>query len=256
LSKVLRLGIINDIHGPWEDVRGLALFLDVFSDIGIEHLIINGDLLDFFNLSQHGPKHPDVQAVLEDELGWGIEFLTNLRKKFPKTKITYLFGNHEDRLDRWTIRHCPAYWNIVKLESQLQLAVLDIEFFPYNTKYKVGDTSLNVMHSPPSYGKSGSMTSLETKLNESFIYGCTHRIQHSCKTGSNGEIVHSWFNGWLGNNWETIQHKRVFSFIKGHSNWQGGGSIAFVHPDNTFYVEQISIDSNYRIYTHGNLYQG
>lgn len=251
---ISKIGVINDLHGPWEDPKAVQLVLDAFEDIHIDHLILNGDIVDFYNLSNHGPKNPDVQAILEDELIWGEEFLAELRKKFPDTKITYLFGNHEYRLDRFIMNNCPAFWNILRLEKMFNLEKLGIEYFPYNHKYVIGKSRLRAQHSPPSYSKMGAMVSLENKLDASYIYGCTHRWQHATRTGDTGEIYHAWFNGWLGSTTLSEQHAKVFSFAKGHENWQQCAAVVTLINDKEYHVQQIPFLNN-RIVLEGNIYE-
>ena len=111
--------------------------LDVFQDIGIDRLIINGDLLDFYNVNLHDKeKHPEIQASLEDEFESGNIFFEELFKKFPNTEIVYIFGNHEDRLDRWIVQKAKAFWNIVTIEKQLNLANKDMVIIPYMKNIK------------------------------------------------------------------------------------------------------------------------
>lgn len=261
MTNITLMGVLNDTHGPWHDPRALNLVLDVFEDIGINHLVLNGDILDFYNVNGHGPKSPDVQQVLEDELYWGQDFISHLRKQFPKnkTKITYLFGNHEDRLNRFILRNCPAFWNIVKVESQLNLDHYDIEWFPYNWKYQVENTKLRIQHSPPSYAENAAMTSLKKKLDTSSIYGCTHRMDFACKTGDSGELHSVWMNGWLGSTTLSKEHYEVYKYTKGHESWQWCAILAAIIDGKYFSVNQFPIkkeNNKYWAVVNGFYYEG
>lgn len=232
--------VFNDVHGPWHDPIRLELTLKTAESIGkyLDEIIINGDLLDFYNVNSHGPKSPEIQTTLEDELSWGLEFLSTLRVRFPNVKITYIFGNHEWRLDRFIIQNCPSFFNLVKLESQLQLKHLNIDFIPYNSTYQIEKTNLHIQHSPPSYGVNGARTSLLKKHNASFIWGCTHRRQHAMITGFDGTEYHAFFNGWLGSTGLTQEHKNVFKYCKEHEEWQGGFALIDVINSFHFHVNQ------------------
>lgn len=218
---VRKFGVINDLHIPFHDEKAVSLVLDIFADIGIDDLYINGDLLDFYSINAHGAKHPDIHVNLETELESGLDFIKLLRKKLPKARVIFKFGNHEWRLDRFIMNNAPAFWNIVKLENQLQLNHYKIESTEYNHPTRVGKTNLYIQHSPPSYSENAAMTSLKKKMDASFIFGCTHRRDYACKTGVNGALYEVFCNGWLGDIASlSNSHKNVFNYTKGHENWQ------------------------------------
>lgn len=237
--SITRTLIFNDAHMPWHG-RSLELIISIAEDIGVDRIIINGDLADFYNISRYA-KNPDVQATLEDELFSVQEFLIDLRKRFPKIEIMYIFGNHEQRLNSYIADKCKPFWNIVRLPSQLNLELLKIDFIEYNRKYQLEKTNLFIQHSPPSYSENAAMTSLKRKSDTSFIYGCTHRIQHATKTGESGEIYSTWLNGWCGSTKLSSEHMEVFSYAKGHENWQAGFSVATVINGVDFFVDQYLI---------------
>lgn len=236
-----RTAVLGDIHGPWHCEDTLDLVLDVLDDIQIDRIILNGDVLDFYNVNSHGPKHPEIMTTLEDELVWGKEFLESLSKRFQGIEIIFVFGNHEDRLDRFIVDKCPKFWNFLKLEKFLELGKLKMKWHPYNSAIQIEKSNMWVQHSPPSYGVSGTRTSLLKKLDTSFIWNCTHRMQHSCLTGHTGHVYHAYFNGWLGSTRATKEHQRVFSYAKGHENWQHCFSLVTVESGKYAHVQQVPI---------------
>lgn len=254
-------GVIGDIHLPFEDRRALDLALDIFEDQGITHLILNGDVLDFYCLNSYGAKHPDVQATLEDEFYAGQEFLNNLRKRFVDVKITYIFGNHEYRLDRFVMENCPGFWNLLKLEKQLNLKELGINWVPYNERYQLGKANIYCQHSPPSYSENAAVTSFKKKLDVDHIWNCTHRTDRSVKTGSSGTTYTSYINGWFGSKGiiEDLQAKmpdnrRVFSFTKNHEVWNRSFCLVYVDGPK-YHVNQI-IMKDYECMVGNTLYEG
>lgn len=255
-------GILGDLHGPWIDQRAIDLAFDIFDDIGVTHIILNGDVLDFYNINAHGPKDPDVQTRLEDEIYWGQEFFKQLRERFPDAHIVYMFGNHEYRLDRFIMANCPAFWNFLKLEKMLMLDELDIKWMPYNERYQIGNSNLYVQHSPPSYSEnSAAATSLNKKMDVDHIWNCTHRTDSAVKTGSSGKVYTSYINGWFGSRGivESLQTKmpenrKVFQFTKNHEKWNTSFCIATVDKGEHF-VNQI-VMKDYKCLYGENLYIG
>lgn len=220
-------GVISDVHGPWVNQRNLELAIDVFQDQDISHLIIDGDFVDFYCVNSHGPKHPLIEKTLEDEIFWANETLDYIQKTLPGVKITYIYGNHEDRLDRFIIKHCPIFWNYLRLENMLRLEERGIEVIPYNMEYQVGKSNLYIQHSPPSYSaNSAANTSLKKKVDRNYIWGCSHRSDMAVISGSSGKVYDAYCLGWFGSTGifdqlkkEMPENKYVFSYTKNHENW-------------------------------------
>jgi hypothetical protein len=259
--RITKTGIINDLHLLPNTPRPIVdLVLDAFEDIAIDRLVINGDLLDFININLHGPKHPDVKSTLQDEILAGREFFEELRDRFPKIHIVFLYGNHEDRLDRFILKNAKVFWDICRLEVMLNLEALNVEFYEYNHKYQLENTSLFIQHSPPSYGVNGARTSLLTKLDENYIFGCSHREQHAAVTTGSGQVYRCWFNGWLGSRTITREAEKIFSYAKGHTNWQACAGVAYVIDGvdftyNQFAIDTIEQDKRYRLLLEGSFYE-
>ena len=239
---------------PSHDPKLVSLVYDIFDELQPDQIVINGDYLDFFNLNAHQPKDPEVLTSLEDEFNQGYELLKELRDRNPEADIVFIAGNHEHRLDRFTMKHCPAFYNILTTEKMLRLEDINIHYLPYQTAFRVEETNLYIQHSPPSYGKTGSRTSLIEKPGASFIYGCTHRLQQSHINDFYGNIHSVYYNGCLASPNYSEEHKRVFAYAKGHQNWQQAFSIVTVFEGKEFFVEQIAI-RNYKCIVDGALYE-
>lgn len=252
--NITRTMVANDFHIPWHCERNVELVLDIFEDLNLDRLILNGDILDFYNINMHGPKHPDIQKTLQDELDAGREFFHNLRKRFPKKHIVFNAGNHLFRLDRFILANAKPFWNILTADKYLNLKELNIEYYPYNNKYRIEKTNCFVQHSPPSYGINGAMTSLKKKLDQTYIYGCTHRVQHACLTSASGQIYSAYFNGWLGSTNATKEHEQIYSYTKGHENWQSAFCIVTVKNQKQFHVNQYLI-KNHSVVVDGYYYE-
>jgi len=252
--SVRRVAVFNDVHGPWHDPYALDAIITAYADADVTDIYINGDLLDFYNVNSHVKnKHPDVETVMSDEMDWGRLFLTKLRDTFPKTKIYYLYGNHEWRLERDVIQNAKHYYNLLLLHKHLRLDELRIEWFQYNQA--VGIVSdLGVQHSPPSYSKNGAMVSLEGKADVTMIYGCTHREQTVAKTGGSGRVYRCRFNGWLGSTDRTPEHFEVFRYAKGHSNWQQAACLVDIYNDS-YFIHPLSFQGR-MVNLDGTFYEG
>lgn len=261
LSFMSLYAVIGDIHGPWEDEKAVDLFLYICKDMEITHLVFNGDVLDFYNINSHGPKDPEIQTSLEDEMNWGKAFFKRVRKMLPDVKIVFLYGNHEDRLNRFIMKNCPAFTNMLRLENQLELDKLDIEWYPYNERYRIGETDLFIQHSPPSYSENAANTSLKHKIDQDHIWGCSHRTDMVARTGSSGKVYTSYINGWFGskkivdyNQRLMPDNKRVYKFTKNHERWNC--SFCLVTTDKKKHHVQQIIIKDYQCAIGCEIYQG
>ena len=251
--SITRTGIINDIHGPWDDPRLVKLCLEIFDDINVDRIVLNGDILDFYACNMHQKnKNPVIQQSLEDELQWGIDFFKNLRKEFPKTEIVFLFGNHEDRLNRFLIHSAPAVWNLLRLDLMLELDRLEIEWHPYNTRWRLEKTNTFIQHSPRSY--TSAKANFNYYMDSSSVFGCSHRFDLATKTGLH-DIYSVVFNGWLGTVDLTPEHAAVYQYIKGHKTWQNAFTIANCIDETKCLLNSYLI-KDYKVCVDGFLYEG
>jgi hypothetical protein len=244
--------VFNDVHGPYNEARLTNLVLDIYQDLlgPNDYIVINGDLIDFYTINSYGNKSPLIQETLQSEIEWGYNFFTDLRKRFPTQKIVYIFGNHEDRLDRLLI-NAPHFWNMFNLESMLGLEERSIEWIPYNDPWDVPTVNLRIRHSPPSYSVNGARTSLLKSLHN-YIYACSHRKDYACVTTDDDRILECWFNGWLGdlNQFD----KTIWKFMRGNKSWQHTAGLLNVY-DGSFWFDQMKFE-NYTTIFNGFRYEG
>lgn len=186
---------------------------------------------------------------------WVQEFFSDIRKRFinKDVKVIYMLGNHEVWLDEYIINNCPAFWNICRIDKQIDLS--DFEVHPYNTALRIEKTNIKVQHSPPSYAKTGPYTALKEKVDFSYIWGCTHRIGHASVTGDSGQYYHGWFNGWLGSMDLTPDHSEVFKYKKKHLTWQQGASLLTVINGKEFHNDQFMIHNRRKCLVAGSYYE-
>lgn len=247
--------VIGDVHGPWCDDIAVNLFLDICKDVGITDLVINGDFVDFYNINAHGPKDPEIQSKLDDEFIWAGDMLDHIKKKLPGVQITWIYGNHEYRLDRFVMANCPAFYNHLKLEKMLRLDERGVDWIPYNERFKIGP-KLYCQHSPPSYSENAASTSFKKKFDEDHIWGCAHRPDRVIRRGSSGTIYESHILGWFGrkdiileNQRNMPENNRVFKFTKNHEGW----ACSFAITDG-FHIQHILM-KNYQCHIGGHIYE-
>ena len=225
--------------------------LDVAQDIigKDDEILILGDYADFYWFSGF-QKDPNINTTVQYEIDSVVKKLRELRKLFPKSKITYLEGNHEYRLFRYIQNCSPHLFNFVDTREILELHDLQIDYIPYGPyqKHNIMKSGLWARHEPYSESKHCCANSL-TRSGESLLFGHTHRIQHHESMTMTGKINSAFSCGWLGD-----KSSKVFTYVKGHPDWALGFGIVTIN-DGTWFYNQVTI-KDYKCLYAGHLYIG
>jgi hypothetical protein len=116
--------ILTDVHLPWHDRETIRLAVRKAKRDGVVGVILNGDTLDYHELSTHD-KDPGAARYV-DEIETGRAFVLWLREQFPKARIVLREGNHEERLTRYVLRNAPALYGLDCLTTPELLKLSDI----------------------------------------------------------------------------------------------------------------------------------
>lgn len=134
-----KLGIIGDLHIPYHDEDAIETACDKMEQENVDSILINGDLLDFYQMSFH-EKDPR-QVHFKDEIEAGKQFLAYLRSRFSGIPIYFIPGNHENRFERYLRIKAAELLDMdeFRLDVILQVAAHRIEYIPFRTKIVFGD---------------------------------------------------------------------------------------------------------------------
>lgn len=136
--------IIGDLHIPFHERRPILNAIEHGRSFGTQVIILNGDISDFFALSRW-EKNPKLRKFKE-ELNTVREFLSTLREQFPKARIVYKLGNHEERYISYMRTKAPELIGVDKFEigEVLELKDHGIELVADKQPIRLGQ--LNVVH--------------------------------------------------------------------------------------------------------------
>ncbi len=114
ITGAMRVGIIPDAHIPYHDKNVLVTALQFLKGYDPTHLILNGDIADFFSVSfwEKDPRKRDLKR----EIDTVREFLTIVRKQFKNAEIIFKFGNHEERWERYLSVKAPELLGVEDFE--------------------------------------------------------------------------------------------------------------------------------------------
>jgi predicted phosphodiesterase len=196
--------ILSDVHIPYHNREALMMALQYGKDFGADCIVLNGDIIDCYQLSNFC-KDPK-ERKFNEELSELHNFLSDLRENF-KGEIIYKMGNHEERYERFLLTQAKDIEGITDPEG---LDILSWESITHAKKYghkivtnkriiKAG--KLNIGHGHE-FGKSifspvNPARGFYLRAKCSFIGGHYHQTSEHIERDLNGSIAGCWSTGCL-----------------------------------------------------------
>ena len=244
-DKYEKVVIAGDYHIPFEDKQACRAFDKFLKDFKPDTLIINGDFLDFYDLSKFD-KDYRKENKLQEELDKGYDMLANYRKMLPNAKIFMTTSNHmEKRLERFKRGEGKALASLEYLTTQnmLKLDELNIKLVStYDNKHFM------VLHGDMARKHSGytAKGTLDDKGKTVFM-NHVHRLASHYKTDELGTRV-----GVECGCMCTVKPE----YIDGVPNWQQGFAVIYrKHKGNWFQHYLVKI-TNGKFIFNGKEYDG
>lgn len=149
-NKIL---VISDLHVPYHDEKAIKAALKYGKEKKVNTIIINGDLIDFYQLSRF-EKDPRVRNAAF-EIKEAKQVLEYIRHQFPKALIIWYMGNHDHRFTKYMVNKAPELLDIPEfsLYHIMELAKLNIHLLDNNRGWRAG--KLNGRHGHEFYGSGG-----------------------------------------------------------------------------------------------------
>lgn len=175
----LKLGVFGDVHIPYHDNTALETMFTKFEEENVDSILINGDLLDFYQLSFH-EKDPRM-VHFKDEIEAGKEFLDYCRSRFPNIPIYYITGNHENRFERYLRIKASELLDMdeFRLDVLLHVAEYKVEFIPFRSKVVFGDYTIEHGDKIPGAGGVVPARTLLMRLKSNSIVNHFHKSSES-----------------------------------------------------------------------------
>lgn len=192
-------GFIGDLQVPFHDPKGVDLCFEYLIKSNIDHLIINGDLVDFYQLS-YFEKDPR-QRKFKDEYDAIMEMLLHIRSTFPDIPIYYnLDANHEFRYERYMRSKAPELLGLelFEMEDLFMLDSLKIKYIKNHDHILFG--KLPIIHGDTVFSRGSGVAPartlwMRTKVN--MIASHVHRTSEYTDKNFHGEMTTCWTVGHL-----------------------------------------------------------
>ena len=191
--------ILSDVHLPYQDNAALTLALNHGVASGCQGVVLNGDIVDFYQLSRFS-RDPS-QFGVRDEIECWRAFAETLRELWPeKGALIYKRGNHEMRLESYLAAHAPELYDLADLSFQSLMGFEDLGIVQAGVRpIKAG--ALNILHGHE-FGESifspvnpARGAFLRTKA--STVIGHHHQPSHHSENTLDGNPTGCWSTGCL-----------------------------------------------------------
>lgn len=225
----LRALVLSDVHIPYHDPEALLSSLKYGLDRKADTVLLNGDTADFFGVSQW-QKDPR-QRDLTGEIKAVREFLGIVREGFPKARIIFKHGNHEERWERYLFAKAPEVVGVEDFElgQILRFAELRIEEVRDMRPIRLG--KLNVIHGheyrfaiqSPVNPARGFYLRAKTHV----LGGHLHQTSQHSEKDLEGKVISAWSTGCLSD---------LHPDYRPLNNWSAGFAFVEVDKEGKFQV--------------------
>lgn len=242
-DDIERILIVPDAHHPYHDRKAWGLMLKAGRVFRPDRVVCLGDLVDFYAVSFH-PKDPNRKRNLEFEIQAGCKALDDMAS-LGASRLDYVLGNHEDRLNRYLTSNAPELYNLVRLEEAMGLERRGWKVTQYRDHLTVGK-----MHFTHETGDAGMYAHVRARaaFSANACIGHTHRMAtHYAGNAHGTSHVGAMFGHLLDVSTVDYMHR-----IRAHA-WQLGFGLGY-HERSTGVVHLVPVPIiEYRCLVEGRL---
>jgi len=176
--------IAGDCHYPFEDPKAINIMLKIHQHCRPKTVILNGDILDFIELSAF------TRDKLEDKpIRESIEDACTLIRKLQRySTVIYHMGNHEARLQKYLLNNAPEIEHLIKFDklinTELDTQIEVVEMIGRDSMAKYFNNDLLVGH----FGRVSRYSAYTAKMlvedyKCNIVQSHTHRLGNYFTTG-------------------------------------------------------------------------
>ncbi len=226
--------VLSDIHFPYHNAAALRVAINYGIEQQVDCIILNGDILDFYALSDFSKDPSKPKFRKEIELGkW---FLNELRLAFPKAQIYYKIGNHEMRLERYLQVKAPEIFDTeeFRLDILLEFNKHHVILIDKYTVIKAGN--LNIIHGHEYKGAGGVYPAkyIYGKSKVNTLCGHYHRSSTYLDKNMDGHYHGGFSTGCLC---------ELSPDYMPYSEWVHGFAVVTMKQNGNFSVQNLTIDN-------------
>ena len=195
-----RILFLYDVHVPFHDVNALTVALNYGMQKEVDTIFLGGDFMDFFGCSRYQKDYRKVNVSWEFDTGRAM--LQRIRDLFPKARIYYLLGNHEERWENYLQLKAPELLDMQEFRMDVILRFAEMGIERIGDKRVVQKAGLSIIHGHEFgggvYSPVNPARGLYTKAKASSICGHHHRTSEHSEKDIDGKVTTTWSVGTLG----------------------------------------------------------
>jgi len=178
---------------PTHDESAITVAIQFVADTKPDEIVLLGDNLDLPEMGKY-LLYPSYQQTTQASIDRATTLCAEIRREAPSAKITWLAGNHEERMPKFLVTNASAAYGLRKGNTPESWPVLSVPYLcrmddfdiTYKPGYPAGDYWLNeklrIIHGDR-VKSSGSTANVYLNAEKtSVIYGHIHRIETAYKT--------------------------------------------------------------------------
>lgn len=231
LNGPCRVLILSDVHIPFHTRAAVEAAVDAGKRHACDVVLLNGDALDCHNVSRYD--HDGTKLTYQNEVEYGRQFFEYLRAKFPKARIVFKEGNHEERLGKYILSRAPALFGLkdCTLASLVGLDNTGVEFVTDQRVVHAG--KLRIIHGHEYGGGVNAPVNaarwLMLRSRKPAIMGHLHQTSEQIERNIDGEQLATWSAGCLCG--LSPKYRRL------NSKWNHGFAVVDVAKDGAFRMD-------------------
>lgn len=227
--------VMADPHSPDEDPHAMDLVYQIGRSVGVDGVIIDGDLYNVSSLSKYTPNAEQHLRWVE-ERAEAIRLPVQIRQNFPDVPIYFLPGNHDMRPLKWINANALPLQGILTLAQWLGLDDPSLDFqIVEEGRIMLAGGNLMVKHGTSVSQNAGHSVKKEVdKAGVSVVMGHVHRRALIEVTKAQEELT--------GIELGCLCNLRPdYANPEDVVNWQQGFAIITEYDDNEFDIELVKI---------------
>jgi predicted phosphodiesterase len=189
--------VMSDIHVPFHDATVIRKCVSEAKKSKIAGVLLNGDLMDCFAVS-HWQKDPRKRDFAK-ELRTTQEFLGWIRQQFPKARMIYKHGNHDERYQLWMELKAPELLDIPEFDLAEISHASRHGYETVKDKRPVKLGKLWTLHgheyARTPFGPVNPARGLFMRAKVSAMCGHLHQTSQHSESDLSGELVSCWSTG-------------------------------------------------------------
>lgn len=272
----MQIGYYRDSEGvlqPTHDEEALAVALSVTASANPDHVVLVGDNLDAPEFGKYRLS-PAYALTTQASIDRATKLCFELRAVAPNAKISWIAGNHEERISNATLDNLKAAYGIKRGLDPASYPVLSVPFLlrmdetkiEYKAGYPAGAVWINerlrVIHGDKVRSGGSTAHAYLNTSKTSVIYGHIHRrewAERSREDFDGPKTILAATPGCLARVDGVVPSTKGGLDLDGRplpvvEDWQQGLAVVTYQPgDGEFWYEQIPIHSG-RAWWRGKLY--